>query len=74
MKFDELYCKLLKEMDVASVYGDAAADGDLSTGWTADGDVYAAMSIFGGVKQDSKKSKKRKKKPKIQKRPKIGTM
>lgn len=78
MKFDQLYSKLLREMDVASVYGDVAADGDLETGWTASDNIYGAMAVFGGKDQDEVKKKKKKKnkktKPNIQRRPKIGTM
>lgn len=79
MKFDDLYSKLLREMNVAGgdgVFGLAAGDGNMSTGWTAEGDVYGAMAIF-GTDQESKKKKKKKKgkkKQTIQRRPKIGTM
>lgn len=78
MKFDQLYSKLLREMNVAGgdgVFGAAAGDGDMSTGWTADDQVYGAMAIFGtdSDKKNKKKSKK-KNKPTIQRRPKIGTM
>jgi len=76
MKFDQLYSKLLKEMDVAGVYGDVAADGDLETGWTASDNIYGAMAVF-GTDQEKKKDKKKKKNNKeikIQRRPKIGTM
>lgn len=80
MKFDQLYSKLLREMNVAGgdgVFGAAAGDGDMSTGWTADDNIYGAMALFGKdqEKKKNKKSKKNKKtKPTIQRRPGIGTM
>lgn len=78
MKFDELYCKLLGETNLAGgdgVFGAAAGDGDMSTGWTADGEVYGAMAILGTDQEKKKKKKSKKKdKPTIQRRPKIGTM
>jgi hypothetical protein len=83
MKFDTLYSKLLREMNVAGgdgVFGAAAGDGDMSTGWTADDNIYSAMALFGTdqEKKENKKNKKTKKskktKPTIQRRPGIGTI
>lgn len=79
MKFDKLYSKLLRETNVAGgdgVFGGAAGDGDTSTGWTADDNVYGAMALFGTDQEKKKKKAKNKKKnkPTIQRRPKIGTM
>lgn len=71
MKFDELYYKLLGETNLAGgagVLGIAAGDGDMSTGWTGPGDIYAAMSVFGsGTKKRKKKRRKKARKKKIKK-------
>ena len=68
-KFDQLYNKLIQEINVAggmtSVFGVAAGDGDTSTGWGDSSDVRLPFAL-GGVtrkkrKKKRKKSKKRKK-------------
>lgn len=83
MKFDRLYSKLLREMDVASVYGDAASDGDMTNGWGSDdaGTLKLSMSLYGGgQKTENKKKKKKKNDPAkvddifVQRRPSIGRM
>ena len=58
MKFDQQYVNILREMDVSGVFGSAAGDGDMSTGWTAGDSAYPAMGIFGGVKKKRKKKRK----------------
>lgn len=64
MKFDKLYSKLLREMDVASVFGAAAGDGDMTNGWGSDDDgtLKLAMAISGTSRKKKKPKKNKKKK------------
>lgn len=78
MKFDDIYYKLLDETNLAGgdgVFGSAAGDGDMDTGWT-DNNVFPAMGLFGDDTKAKKEKKKKKKKNsvKVHKRPDIGSI
>lgn len=69
-KFDQLYNKLIQEVNVAggmtSVFGVAAGDGDTSTGWGSSDDARFPFALGGSIKKrKSKKRKKSKKKRKV---------
>lgn len=63
-KFNELYNSLINELNVAGgvagVFGAAAGDGDVTTGWGDPDDVRIPVAL-GSKKRKKRKNKKRKK-------------
>ena len=66
MKFDKLYEQMIGELNVAggaaSVFGTAAGDGDLTTGWGDRSDARIPTFLGATTKKKRKKRKKRAKK------------